>query len=124
MRFLSFIGLLLVAGVASAQSPSEAASGEITQLFLALQNSKCVFSRNGVRYGGREAAAHLRRKYDYLIEKGMVSSAEAFIDLAATKSSMSGEAYLVFCGNAQPVASKSWFTRQLKEVRTRSSDAR
>ncbi len=48
------------------------------------------FQRNGSWYDGSDARAHLQRKYDYLLKKGMVDSAEQFIERAASQSSMSG----------------------------------
>jgi hypothetical protein len=123
MRFTTAILLLLVMGIAFAQSPAPAASREINQLFAALENSRCEFNRNGTWHNAQAATKHLQRKYDYLLEKNLVTSAESFIDLAATKSSLSGRPYLVRCGNVQPVPSKSWFTGQLEELRGRPAGA-
>ncbi len=36
------------------------------------------FQRNGSWYDGGDARAHLQRKYDYLLKKDMVDSAEQF----------------------------------------------
>ena len=119
MKLLVLIVSICLSGSTLAQSSSPIAAEEISQLFSALQNSKCEFSRNGTWYGAEEAAGHLRRKYDYLRKKGLVRSTESFIELAASRSSMSGKPYQVRCGNAHPVPSKSWFTGKLKEFRTR-----
>ena len=114
----AFIALaLLIASAASAQTPSSATTHEVGQLFAALRESKCEFSRNGTWYNAQKASEHLQRKYDYLIKKNLVTSTESFIELAATKSSMSGKAYQVRCGNAVPVSSQSWFTSKLKALR-------
>ncbi len=115
--------LLLVSGAAFAQNPLPATSREIGQLFAALESSRCEFHRNGSWHSAQKASEHLHRKYDYLLEKGLVTSTESFIELAATKSSMTGKPYLVRCGNAQPVPSMSWFTSKLKELRARPADA-
>jgi hypothetical protein len=123
MKFMVAIFLLLASGIAFAQSPLPATIREINQLFVALENSKCEFNRNGSWYNAQKATEHLRRKYDYLLQKGLVTSTESFIDLAATKSSLSGKPYLVRCGNAQPIPSKSWFTGKLKELRARPAGA-
>lgn len=114
--------LLLVFGAAFAQAVPATASREIGQLFSALENSRCEFNRNGSWYDGHKAAEHLHMKYDYLARKGQVASAESFITLAATKSSMSGRPYLVRCGTAQPVESKDWFLGKLRELRGRHGD--
>ena len=123
MKFIAAIFLFFASGIAFAQSPSPATSREINQLFVALENSKCEFNRNGSWYDAQKATGHLRRKYDYLLKKGLVTSAESFIDLAAAKSSMSGKPYLVRCDNMRPVPSKSWFAGKLKELRARPAGA-
>jgi len=123
MKTLILVLSLILAGAALAEGPSPAAAREIQQLFTALQGSKCEFYRNGTWYDADKAAEHLHRKYDYLLGKGQVASAESFIDLAATRSSMSGKPYLVRCGNAQPVPSRDWFNGKLKQLRARSAVA-
>ncbi len=117
MRIPALILLLLLPVAAIAQPPPPAAAREIEQLFTALQGSGCTFSRNGSWHDADKATAHLRRKYDHLVKKGLVTSTEVFIDLAASKSSMSGEPYLVRCGDAEPVSSASWFSDRLRESR-------
>jgi hypothetical protein len=68
-----------------------------------------------VRAGPR-AWAHREKKLNYLESKNMVNSAEDFIDLAATKSSMSGRAYKVRCAEgAQPA--RTWLKRELQRQR-------
>ncbi|APO96121.1 DUF5329 domain-containing protein [Xanthomonas vesicatoria] len=114
-RFLFL--LLLTCGNVCAQGVSATTSREITQLFTALKQSNCEFSRNGSWHDAPEASAHLQRKYAYLQKKGLVTSTESFIALAATKSSMSGTPYAVRCGQAAPVASQTWFTDKLRALR-------
>ena len=43
--------------------------------------------------------------------------AEQFIDRAASRSSMSGQSYLVRCGDSRPVQNSDWFTDELKRFR-------
>ena len=117
MKKIMLVATCLVAGFAFAQTPSEAARQEIAQLFGALKASDCRFYRNGSWHSAQKASAHLQRKYDYLLKKGLVSSTETFIELAASKSSMSGKPYQVRCGEAAPVTSKHWFSARLREIR-------
>jgi hypothetical protein len=117
-RMAALLVLPMLWSAAMPQAPSPAA-GEIAQLFLALRKSGCEFSRNGSWYNAEQAGKHLQRKYDYLLKKGLATSAESFIDLAASESSTTGKPYLVRCGSAQPVPSRSWFTTQLQELRRR-----
>jgi hypothetical protein len=120
MAVLLVLSVLWSAAIAQAPSP---ATAEIAQLFSALRKSGCQFSRNGSWYNAEEASRHLQRKYDYLLKRGLATSAESFIDLAASESSTTGKPYLVRCGSAQPVPSKSWFTGQLQELRRRPGGA-
>lgn len=108
---------LLLAWQAEAQSLPANAGLEIRQLFTALEASGCQFSRNDSWYDAAQASAHLHRKYDYLLEHGKITSAETFIALAASKSSMSGQPYLVRCGQAPAVTSQAWFMARLRALR-------
>ena len=113
------LGLLLVfAGSVIAQTPSAKTTQEVGQLFAALKQSNCEFSRNGSWYNAEKASDHLQRKYDYLLKKRLVTTTESFIDLAATKSSISGKPYQVRCGKTAPISSNSWFKSQLNTVRS------
>lgn len=110
---------LLASGFAAAQSLPANASREIGQLFTALENSGCQFSRNGSWHDAAQASAHLHRKYDYLLKKGKISSAETFIALAASNSSLSGQPYQVRCGQAPVVSCQTWFMARLRALRAR-----
>jgi len=111
------IAALLSCVAASAQASPRTVEREIAQLFTALSASRCQFHRNGTWYDARKASEHLQRKYDYLRRQGRVTTTEAFIEQAASTSSFSGKPYLVRCGDAPPVPSRSWFTRQLGALR-------
>jgi len=113
VRIMFLAVSLLMASVSHAGEPPPAAGAEIAHLFAYLENSGCDFYRNGSRYGSREAAAHLRRKYQYLLEKGLVSSAEEFIERAAAKSSSSGKPYQVRCGGGKIAESGPWLRAEL-----------
>jgi len=91
---------------------------EIDYLLAYLKNSGCQFNRNGQWYHADEAVSHIETKYNYLIEKEMLSSTEDFIDKAATKSSISGKPYLVQCGNEAPAPSSLWFREELARYRS------
>ena len=90
---------------------------EILHLFDYLKASNCEFYRNGTWFSPQEAAAHLERKYNYLLDRRLVHTTEQFIDRAASRSSMSGQPYLVKCGDSSPVKSSDWFTDELKKFR-------
>ncbi len=90
---------------------------EILHLFEYLENSNCEFNRNGTWYSTHKAVKHIKKKYRYYMKKGLINSAEQFIDRAASRSSMSGKSYLVRCGDSGPVESSTWLTRELKRFR-------
>lgn len=108
--------LLACVGVAQAAPPAKA-QREIEQLIGALGASGCEFQRNGTWHPAGEAQAHLRRKYDYLVRRDLVASAEQFIERAGTKSSMSGKAYAVRCPGKAPVSSAAWLGARLSAIR-------
>jgi hypothetical protein len=73
-----------------------------------------VFIRNGSEYDGKKAAAHLRRKLDYA--GGKVRTAEQFIDLLATGSSMTGKPYRIRFADGHSVESAVYFREQLRRL--------
>ncbi len=109
-------GLGTLAMTASA-APSEQARREIAQLMEGLSNSRCEFQRNGKWYGQVDARAHLQRKYDYLLKRDLVDTAEQFIERAASKSSLSGRAYRVRCPGQPELDAGAWFRERLKTLR-------
>lgn len=111
------LALLAICSIASAQAPSATTAREINSLFISLEASGCEFNRNGSWYSASKASEHLKRKYDYLVKKHPVDSAESFIARTATESSMSGKAYQVRCPGKATVDSKVWFQDQLLHFR-------
>jgi hypothetical protein len=113
---LSLLTWLFVSACAAAPL-LPAARTEIDGLMNRLEASGCEFQRNGSWHTAVEARAHLLRKLKYLEDVGVVKSAEQFIDLVASASSMSGEPYLVRCANSAPLASRTWMLLQLQAIR-------
>lgn len=108
--------LLPFSPFASAQLPTSA-QAEIENILSALGSSACEFNRNGNWYSASDAQAHLRKKYEYLLKKKLISSTEEFITKGATESSMSSQPYQVRCSNAAMVPSSVWLTNQLQVLR-------
>lgn len=115
---LALLIVMLALPAASAE-PDAAARTEIAHLLKYLETSGCQFRRNGSWYAPQRAASHLNQKYEYLLKKGLVTSAETFIERAATQSSASGQAYSVKCDDAAPVASADWLRDELQRFRAR-----
>ncbi len=82
-------------------------------------NTACKYERNGTLYGGIEAQAHIKNKYYYFIEK--ISSAEDFIKYSATRSTLSGKKYKIFCEDMPVQYSGEWLLEALKDFRQNRS---
>ena len=106
--------LALPAGGAPLPAPARA---EVEALLTRLQASGCEFNRNGSWHAGAEARAHLLKKLEALEGKGLVSTAEQFIERGASASSMSGKPYLVRCAGRAPVESGPWLKAELQQAR-------
>ena len=101
----------------SIAAPPASVQVEIDHLFDYLERSGCRFNRNGTWYPAREASDHLKKKRDYLVRKGLLSTTESFIELAASKSSSSGQPYRVECPGAPARESALWFQEELARYR-------
>lgn len=110
-------GISLVAILTSVQAQTTPqVTLEIKSLLDYVEHSECLFVRNGDEFTGPRARAHLEQKLNYLEGKNKVNSAEDFIELAATRSSMSGRAYEVRCPEGvQPAG--TWLKRELQRQR-------
>ena len=108
---------LLALALATAWARKPGANPEIAQLIAVLAESDCRFDRNGTWYDGKRTAAHLQRKYDYVAARRPRTTAEDFIALAGSGSSLSGKPYLVQCPGQPPVRSARWLRQQLDRLR-------
>ena len=103
--------------VAANASPPPIAQAEISHLLSIMATSNCEFYRNGSWYDGKSAAAHLTQKFQYLVARDLVQSAEDFIEKAATKSSLSGNDYAIRCPDSESVSSSRWLLNLLARYR-------
>jgi hypothetical protein len=120
MTYLKTIVLIIYlfgSGLKATAEPLNDSSREIDHLFVYLKNSGCQFSRNGIWYQAKDAAAHLELKYKYLSEKGPITSTESFIRQAASESSVTGIPYLVKCKSDDPIESAVWFNDEVIKYR-------
>jgi hypothetical protein len=117
-RLLLLLVTVIFTAAGNAASLSPAVRAEIDALLSGLEASSCTFNRNGAWYPATEAKSHLLRKLKYLEDRGMVQSAEQFIERAASSSSTTGQPYLVKCGSGAPVQSGTWLLSQLQGMRT------
>ncbi|WP_085646615.1 MULTISPECIES: DUF5329 domain-containing protein [unclassified Pseudomonas] len=116
-QWVMIAGISLIAIVADAQVQTRPQTiEEIKALLDFVEHSECQFVRNGSEYPGPRARAHLEKKLNYLEARNRVNSAEDFIDLAATQSSISGRAYEVRCAERTEPAG-TWLKRELDRQR-------
>jgi hypothetical protein len=90
---------------------------EIDHLLGFIEESGCTFVRNGDAHDSVEARKHIEKKYDYAGR--WIETAEQFVEYTATRSSISGERYVVNCGGyEQPSA--EWLLSELDNYRSTS----
>ena len=80
---------------------------DISTLIKRVEQSSCTFIRNGKAYTNREAAEHMRNKWDYA--KDDVDSVDVFIKEVASKSWSTGKPYWVDCQDKR-ITSEEWLT--------------
>lgn len=103
--------VLLAAVHVCAQDPSETARIQYLLASVeALEGAK--FIRNGSEHEARAAADHLRLKLKAAGSK--VKTAEDFIRFCASRSSMTGEPYLIRLADGTTVRSEVFFRNRLK----------
>jgi hypothetical protein len=119
-RTRSVLALALIAPGLALAAPTDSARREIAGLIGALDGSNCRFQRNGSWHDAAEARAHLQRKYDYLLKKDKVDTAEQFIERAASQSSMSGKPYRIACSGQPEQTAAVWFGARLTALRQRT----
>jgi len=90
---------------------ADAKNDEISYLINSVGKSGCTFIRNGKRYTGKDARQHLRSKRK--LNAHLIHSAEDFIEKIASRSSTSGQPYMISCRGKEQQTANAWFTRLL-----------
>ena len=106
-----FLLLILLSTAVMAESGKE-----IVYLLNYVKETSCTYIRNGTEHNGVEASAHIEKKYDYFREK--IATAEDFIRLCATQSTMSGRKYRVRCPGGTEMESGKWLLEALRRYRS------
>jgi hypothetical protein len=73
------------------------------------------FIRNGDEHTGKEAAEHMRRKYNHF--KKEIKTSEDFIAKCASKSELSGKPYMTKKADGSTVKCEDWMKSLLEEHR-------
>lgn len=111
------LGLCMASDLHAA--PSAGARQEIDYLLAYIGRSGCEFNRNGSWHDAKAAQDHVRTKYEFLLARDLINTAEDFIEMAATKSSvLFGKPYIVKCPADPPVGSNQWLNNALARYRT------
>jgi hypothetical protein len=114
MALLITLGIALLSPSAHAEglSPSEAAQIEyLIESVGRLQDAR--FIRNGRAHDARSAANHLRRKWKAAGTR--VKSAEDFIVLCASASSVTGKPYRIRFSDGRVIDAAQYFRQKLVE---------
>ncbi len=114
---VAIFAVSLLYSVSVLSDVGESQRDEVRHLLDFVRDSGCAMERNGKRYSGEDAYTHIRKKYHYFRDE--IQSSEDFIEYSATKSTLSGKYYLVFCDSDPPMRSKDWLVDELNAFRGR-----
>jgi len=84
---------------------------EIESLLLKIENSDVTFIRNGTEHTGKEAADHLRSKWEQ--SDGKIKTIDSFILMIASKSTSSGKPYLVQLKDGTVMSAEDWYRNNI-----------
>jgi len=88
---------------------------EIKIIMDHVKKSSFIFIRNGKEHSAEDAYKHMMKKYKYFKDK--INSAETFIELTLTKSTMTGEKYKIKLSESKILLSQNYFLEKLKLFR-------
>jgi len=110
----SLAALACANGAAADAAPQSESTAAIEYLLASVAGSELQFVRNGKAHSGPEAVKHMRRKYEHFADR--IQSPEEFIELAATKSILSGKAYTVRSDDGE-IPTAEWLQTLLAKYR-------
>lgn len=90
-------------------------SEEIDHLIAFVRNSKVTFVRNGQEYSSTTAADHLQKKRDHFQKE--IKTTEDFVQLAATRSLVTGQPYLIKTRDGNTQECGKWLLAELERLR-------
>ena len=83
--------------------------------------SGLTFIRSNVSYTAAEAARHMNKKFQHFRKD--INTAEDFIERCASRSLLSGKAYLVINEQNEQVRTSEWLELELADYRERNTGA-
>ena len=90
---------------------------EVSHLLAFVKNSGCTISRNGTDHPANKGVSHIENKYDYF--RNDIQNTEDFIEYSATKSTMSGDYYMVTCPGKETIKTQDWLLTELQIYRSK-----
>ena len=115
LQIAAALSISLLLAVPALSDVPDAQKAEVLHLIQFVETTDCAFERNGKKHSGEEAAKHINRKYGHF--RGQITTTEEFIEYSASKSTMSGKEYLVYCGDDAPITSQEWLLEELSAYR-------
>jgi len=109
-----FLSSLLISNIAVADVPANQVI-EVNHLLAFVKESGCIINRNGTDHPAVKGISHIEKKYDYFRDD--ITSTEEFIEYSATKSTMSGDFYMVSCPGKESIRTQDWLMAELKRFR-------
>ena len=109
-----FLSSLLISNIAVADVPANQVI-EVNHLLAFIKESGCIINRNGTDHPAVKGISHIEKKYDYFRDD--ITSTEEFIEYSATKSTMSGDFYMVSCPGKETIRTQDWLMAELKRFR-------
>ncbi len=114
-HFLRLAVFSLAIAYLHSATAGESLDQTINYLLDYIATSHATFIRNGTTHTPAEGAAHVKAKYEHF--KKEIKTPEDFIRLAATKSLLSGQPYLVKPDGGKERRLDEWLTEALKAHR-------
>lgn len=110
-----FLSVLLCVSVAHGGEKGTAETVE--HLLQMVRESDAAFIRNGKEHSAKDAAKHMKKKYEHFLKKKEIKTAEDFIRLAGTKSLLSGREYALKLADGREIKTAEWLRARLAEYR-------
>jgi len=88
---------------------------EVNHLLIFIKKSGCIINRNRTDHAAEKGLEHIKKKYDHF--RNDIKSTEDFIDYSATRSTMSGDYYMVKCPGSETIKTQDWLMAELKRFR-------
>jgi hypothetical protein len=111
----SLLAIILLSAFPNKIVAGDSLEQTINYLLDYVGKSDATFIRNGQKHAPQEAANHIKAKYEHF--KSEIKTPEDFIRLAASKSLVTGEPYLVRAPDGKEMRLDIWLTDALKEYR-------